>query len=277
MAHRMVQVQVHADATNNWKEALRQRGLQIINDDKLSLCDAAIVTDVDHVSSRVVPGGHLLLVQPASSDGVPSNLHKGVWNVAGATKLHGDDSTTSSLWAIQRWACPINSTSCPWKPNTTNLQEQTLLQKATITKSAHELAGESRMSSHSISQAVQALSEYGYCVIRSALDPKLSATWGQAVMSDLRTASTILLERDQIDLYHPHDSVNDPQSYQELSMREDLRMDLRDGPCLRKIRATERQHCGIPLDEADMHRSTVVTNNQESHHEQSCLRFHPDI
>jgi hypothetical protein len=96
-------------------------------------------------------------------------------------------------------------------------------------------------------------------------------------MSDLHTASTILLERDQIDLYHPHDSVNDPQSYQELSMREDLRMDLRDGPCLRKIRATERQHCGIPLDEADMHRSTVVTNNQESHHEQSCLRFHPDI
>ena len=67
----------------------------------------------------------------------------------------------------------------------------------------------------------------------------------------------ILKERDQVDLYHPQQNfqglddssrqitvgytstaTRDPTSYRELSMREDLRLDLRLGPRLQKLRQT---------------------------------------
>jgi hypothetical protein len=64
-------------------------------------------------------------------------------------------------------------------------------------------------------------------------------------------------------------------NYRELAMREDLRMDLRDGPHLRKLREKEREN----YEELGIHRddpsSPIITSSAGSR--DSCLRFHLDI
>ena len=301
-------VAIGTEDKDDWGDALTQRGIQIllptttttISDtvtasDNLAFCDAAIVTGDDYsIIKHVVPGGCLLLL--TRSNDTPAallmtkQLHTAVWNVSDAQLLLEEDDGMK-LWAITRWACPINNLSCPWKNSKTNHkslhEELQLLQKATMTRSAHEMNNSkqdesNKLSPHTISQAVHALSEFGYCIVRHSLDPIKCRAWGNAILEDLRDAAKILLERDQIDLYHPHESQQDAQSYRELSMREDLRMDLRDGPRIRRLRAQERNDCGLSVSEK--HDSTTIissssTNNSSSNSSSSssCLSFHPDV
>jgi hypothetical protein len=58
-------------------------------------------------------------------------------------------------------------------------------------------------------------------------------------MESIHSAANVLLERDQVDIYRPHTSKFEPQAYRELSMREDLRFDIRDAPALASLRAKE--------------------------------------
>ena len=59
------------------------------------------------------------------------------------------------------------------------------------------------------------------------------------MLESVHSAAKVLLERDQVDIYQPHTSKFEPQAYRELSMREDLRFDLRDAPELASLRAKE--------------------------------------
>lgn len=267
----------------DWEQALTQRGVQV-DQHSSAPCDAAILVEDERNASslrqRVVPGGHLLVaVRDGQADHPNLQLDLAVWNTPQLLCEHAE----MTLWAAQRWPCPVNHMSCPWKSNQPG--ELSLLQKATITRSAHEIRQQQTnncsvpLSSQSVLSAVEALQECGYCVVRNVLDTSKCSEWGQAVMMDLKAASQILLERDEIDLYHPHDSKNDPQSYRELSMREDLRMDLRDGPHIRKLRFTERSECGLPMNESQSHTPTIVNNgnHEQVSRKSSCLRFHPDV
>jgi hypothetical protein len=154
--------------------------------------------------------------------------------------------------------------------------ERRLLEEATVTRTAKELSEESSLSEHQHAQAVTALQKYGYCVLRQVLDPIKCCRWGDAVLADLDQVSSILLEQHEIDLRHPQESKCDPQSYRELAMREDLRMDLRDGPHLRKLRRTEHEHYalwGLPDDTPDHAPAVTLTRGSKD----SCLRFHVDL
>lgn len=268
----------------DWEQTLTERGVQV-DQHSSGLCDAAIFNDDDDESKaaslrhRVVPGGHLLVTVLASQQNSPhSQLDQAVWSAPQLVYDHDE----RSLWAVQRWPCPVNQMSCPWKSNQPG--ELSLLHKATITRSAHEIRQQQtsnssvRLTSQSVSSAAEALQECGYCIVRNLLDTTKCREWGQAVMTDLKAASQILLERDEIDLYHPHDSKNDPQSYRELSMREDLRMDLRDGPQIRRLRSKERSECGLPMNESESHAPTIFNSgHEESSTGASCLRYHPDV
>ena len=66
-------------------------------------------------------------------------------------------------------------------------------------------------------------------------------------MQDLHSAAKILKVRDQIDLYEPFESKAEPKAYRELSMREDYRMDVRDGPSLRRLRARDSANGNRPV------------------------------
>jgi hypothetical protein len=126
--------------------------------------------------------------------------------------------------------------TCPWLPPSHSVKEEEVrLQKATVPLSAEETIS-SQLSTPSITKAVLALQQYGYCILPQLLDKSECQKWGQAVLDSVHDAAKILKERDHVDIYHPHSSQSEPQSYKELSMREDLRMDIRQGPGLWKIR-----------------------------------------
>jgi hypothetical protein len=103
----------------------------------------------------------------------------------------------------------------------------------------HPPAPKSEMTGSSIQRAVACMRQHGNCVIRNLLDPKECQQWGKVVLDPFHAAAKILLERDQVDIYNPHSSKFEPQSYKELSMREDFRLDLRQGPLLSKLRADD--------------------------------------
>jgi len=85
-------------------------------------------------------------------------------------------------------------------------------------------------------KAVSNMNQYGYCIIPKLLNVTECKEYGEAVLQDVQSVSTILFNRDNIDIYNPQYENNEPQNYRELSMREDLRFDLRHGPKLDKIR-----------------------------------------
>lgn len=262
-----------SDSISSWKDALCQRGVQILSPGESgSPCDAAIITNSDYsLQQHVVPGGCVMLMTLADQEPSVEHFHPAVWNVpcSDANLVEEDDGV--KLWFVIRWRCPANTLSCPWKSKGQSRNELGLLQQATIVPSAYEVMHCPPLTTHAMSQAVTALRNYGYCIVRNLLDQTKCRAWGQAVLQDLRDASQILLTRDQIDLYHPHDSRQEPQSYRELSMREDLRMDLRDGPRMRKMRAGEG--CGVP----DTQAPAIVHHAFSYESDQSCLRFHPTV
>jgi hypothetical protein len=259
-----------------WTTALKRRhqqeGLLVLVSDNKSPCDACIIVQQEDYkfSSQVVPGGLLLVVVTLESNqksaaSVLKTLHPAVW--CPAVLIHEEPNTT--LWAMQRVSCPINSRACPWASLTDMQHERALLQQATVTRSASELIQpDSVLTSHSVHHAVQALRDYGYCIVRSLFRPNHCRAGGQAALQDFQAAANILQQRLGIDLYHPHDNPqHEPQSYRELSMREDLRMDLRDGPSMRQFRTRQEKT-------QDSHAPTVLHNGHPGH---SCLRFHPTV
>jgi Phytanoyl-CoA dioxygenase (PhyH) len=147
------------------------------------------------------------------------------------------------LWAISKHACPIQSTlpTCTWLPLHYNVyDERQRVALATICLSAQEVES-SKLVESSISQAVQALQEYGYCILPRLLSNKSRDlawihSWSRAALDDLHEAARILKRCDGVDVLNPHESRHEPASYREMSMREDYRMDLRHGPRLAQLR-----------------------------------------
>jgi len=140
------------------------------------------------------------------------------------------------VWESLKRPIHVHASKCNWLPSSHSLhEEERLLMKATICPSVHECRT-AQLTTSSIEKAVNCLNEFGYCVIRRLLDPGQCEEWGRAVLQSVQTAAKILLERDQVDIYHPHSSRFEPQAYKELSMREDLRFDLRHGPQLASLR-----------------------------------------
>ena len=264
-----------AFSSDDWSEKTQARGMTVTQDGP---CDVAIVKDLCDCEEyrAVVPGGMLLVC--GTDKTVICN--DSIWNIQKKTIVYNDDEMT--ITAIPKYACLINAQACPYKPNTKLFRgerfadmERRLVEQATVAKTAKELVENTTLSEVSVQRAVNNLQEHGYCILKQILNKELCVAWGQAVLDDFTLASTILRSPPhEIDLRNPHSSKNNPQSYRELAMREDLRMDLRDGPHLRKMRAIERT-C-MPQEGIDHDDDTpVVTTTCGSPN--SCLRFHPTI
>ena len=263
-----------SETENNvdWVSAVEARGMKVVKDGP---CDAAIISNGENDQYRsVVPGGVVLLCGQDESA-----FDRCIWNVPQKAIIYKDDETT--VTAITKYACLINQMACPYKPNNKIMHgerladmERRLVDQATVTRTAKELVERIPLSEASIQRSVINLKQYGYCILKQILDKKLCLAWGQAVVNDLALASAILLAPPyEVDLRHPHSSKNNPQSYREMAMREDLRMDLRDGPNLRKMRAMEQSI--LPNDIDNQNNSPVVTCTHGTF--DSCLRFHPTI
>ena len=159
-----------------------------------------------------------------------------------------EDSSGVDGWNVwTRSPCGIQSQTCPWLPSSHSLEaEVERLRRGVICPSAEEIR-EGRLNSYSISYAVRAMQAHGFCILRRWLPTEPLIEWGQAALNDVHLAAEHL-RRHGTDLYHPHQSTREPDSYRELSMREDLRLDIRDGPHVRRLRGPAVR---VPLSEAD--------------------------
>ena len=169
--------------------------------------------------------------------------------------VNSNNTTKKTIrWIARRKkSIRVHSSTCPWLSSSHSVPDEVeRLKLATVTLSSHEINSLSStvtatkddddddrlqlLTDHSIQKAVQNMNNYGYCILPRLLSTDKCKNWGQAVIECVHSASKILLDRDNVDIYNPHSSQFEPQSYQELSMREDLRLDLRKGPALDRIR-----------------------------------------
>lgn len=266
LAHRRVSVLGDSDGVDEWKAALQARPIQVIATPS-ELVDAAIVVgksaEARSARPNVVPNGALMLVGTSSTD-----FDDRVWSK--------EEEIGDSIKIRIKHSCPINELACPWLPSTHGAShERSLLAEATVTRSAVELSSKTpqSLSQHDLQRASSCLTKYGYCVVRNLVDPVKCLEWGSAALNDLQVASDILSERDGIEI---KSSGVETSNYRELAMREDLRMDLRDGPNLRRLRQQESKHYQEwGIDPQANSSAPIVTTSRGGY--DSCLRFHPDV
>jgi hypothetical protein len=212
------------------------------------------------VHTRLLPGGMLVwnlnsqLFEASSStrkdrrETASSSLRRlltsdNATQVFPPTKAAATTKTTHTTQSIvilahSKQLMDVHVTTCPWLPSSHCVaKELELLHQATISLSAIE-AMSSHLTDTSIQRAVQALQRYGYCILPKILNIETCRRYGQAILQDVHLAAERLKQHPTapVDIYNPHQSLFEPQAYQELSMREDLRLDLRQGPSLQKIR-----------------------------------------
>jgi hypothetical protein len=200
-------------------------------------------TKKDVVEEQLVGGSDATAVLCSVSSSNNSNIHS-------SSPIH---------WIARRKKkIRVHASTCPWLSSSHSVvREEERLHLATVALSSHEMASlpfsssgstnnnhrqklprkSSKLTENSVRKAVTNMKQYGYCVLPGVLDTNECLEWGSTVLDCVHDASKILLERDGVDIYNPHSSHTEPQSYRELSMREDLRMDLRHGPALSKLRA----------------------------------------
>ena len=88
-------------------------------------------------------------------------------------------------------------------------------------------------SDQSRNHAIQCLNKHGICVFPGLFDPSVVSKWGKTCSNDMTSALNALLSKG-IDLTHPSTCPR-IENYYELSMREELRVDLRNGIKMKEL------------------------------------------
>lgn len=231
-----------------------------------------------------------------------SRLSSLVYDVENAQLIHSrhDGQSECIVIAVTKRPCPINSISCPWKDlhtavpanmahraGETSLEhEQAIAARATITRTAEEMRSFQDkkypgLSDESIRAAVRSIQAYGFVVLNSIFDPETQTQpWGDATLQDFSKAAEIIKDRDKVDVLNPgRDGMNDPLNYREMAMREDLRVDLRNGPAMYALRAEENERAyrglGLEIDTDEDKGPTILTKEEGT--VDGSIRFHPSI
>jgi Phytanoyl-CoA dioxygenase (PhyH) len=92
------------------------------------------------------------------------------------------------------------------------------------------------LSNASHSKAVNALQTLGLCILPGLFKPATILEWGAAAVDDMSAAIEILKEKD-IDILNPSEGQKKIENFHELSMREALRCDLRNGRNIKALAA----------------------------------------
>ena len=268
------------------------------------------------IRRSLLPGGFLFLLHHVDipSQQLTARLSESTWDVRVAAVNEFDDV---GITRVQKRACTINSFSCPWmdkvdriprqltskgsncKDDFQPLDGETFLQyerritcELTISPSASEYAsgfeGSAVLSDTNIQRAVSILQQHGLVIVKGLLAPEQTLKWGRAVLSDFDAAAQRLKSHPTrpVDLLNPNRSGEgmtfEPLSYMEMSMREDLRVDLRHGPAIRELRELDN---GLAYDsmasqskppEKSADDGPAIINSQVKGTLES-WRFHPSI
>jgi Phytanoyl-CoA dioxygenase (PhyH) len=261
--------------------AMQQRGFKVVSQtsllgasDKTSYTDAVICLD-PHIDTKTLASLIEKYLCPGGVAVLPKSLLSLDDNKTQEEKIEDTPVCTLPRTGIDLMArhwkrIQAHASTCPWLPSSHSLNmEEQQMEQATVFLASSEIST-SRLTEHSLQKAVHNLQQYGYCILPRLLDPSECREWGQAVLESVHAAAQILLERDGVDIYHPLSSKLEPQSYQELSMREDLRMDIRQGPGLSRIRAEKGDY-------KHGHESIVLTASEQEYGNGIFMRGHSSL
>lgn len=243
-------------------------------------CDSNTILTEVLMKSILCPGGVLIVENGDRTKHIGDSFTNHLIR-SDVTILNGANSVQ---WVARRKkSIRAHASTCPWLSSSHSIEkEEERLQLATVPLSSYETATSplpskestrkvSRLTEYSIRKAVLNMKQYGYCILPGLLDTSECLEWGSAVLDCIHDASKILLERDGVNIYNPQSSTSEPQSYREMSMREDLRMDLRHGPALSKLRARKESSA------SKGGKSIVLTASQDCYGDGLFLRGHPSL
>ena len=243
-----------------------------------------------------------------------------IWDIDSASKEYS--SSNFIVISLQKRACVINAWSCPWMDkqqrirneiptlvknpvfdiaeNETYLQyERKVASAVTITPSVAECTRNkidskdgliciTTLTDANVQRAADILEEHGVVVIKKLLPPSQTVQWGKAVLDDFNSAVSRLKchPTRKVDLMNPQGNNTsdtfEPLSYKEMAMREDLRVDLRSGPEMESLRASENELAQQTM--AEKKRSVSASNNYgptivtaDNEGTIKSWRFHPSI
>jgi len=185
-------------------------------------------------------------------------------------RIDGNDSVKFCTVFLTKRGCTINTSSCQWKGRENNKAtsssfqqnkcqskkadencqssaqngqetwiqyERRILEEATISRSIAEREGQIPMTQENIDKAIKSIQQNGFVVIPDFFDLQHVKKWSDAVLSDFESACSILLQKHNVDIRNPgREGKSDPLSYNEIAMREDLRVDIRNGPQIKLLR-----------------------------------------
>jgi hypothetical protein len=175
------------------------------------------------------PGGYVLC-QLTSSECTASAMKR-----FSSSIFFSQDASSDHFLALRRRDVLCNHLGASyWRPPLDRAsigKERDLLASITVLLSRQEvLSGEFSVASRD--RALRCLREHGLCIFPSLFSAAAVLEWGCAAKRDMRRAVCALWEQRHIDLLHPYaSSAEEPfmENCYELSMREALRCDLRNG------------------------------------------------
>jgi len=137
------------------------------------------------------------------------------------------------------------------------------------------------LSDESHRRTLRALEKHGVCILCGLMDPKTVLTWGEAAKIDMKEIISKLLQRG-IDLLNPG-TAGQPriENFHELSMREALRCDIRNGRAVNALTAKEQAEAeaqnGLKNSSAPIVPMIVEAGGKTWHPSNISLRSHPAV
>ena len=193
------------------------------------------------IANRLLSGGRLLSLQKTSSciqslSGFvaqdTSSVQNGIFQVVNLRKRVFSCNNLGAAYWTHSWG-PLELS-----------REAALVDDLCIEVSVDEFrTGILYPSNHQ--KAVSCLREHGLCIFPSLFDPSEVLRWGNAAKEDMERVVHELWRSRELDLLHPYSDTEDAEAkgygkymenYYELSMREALRCDLRNGQAKQSIR-----------------------------------------
>ena len=151
-------------------------------------------------------------------------------NTLGAIYWTGDRTSNFSKLHKKRNGCQaktIDGTANMLHHEYSNLEEVTV----TLSLSERKLG---IFSDASHAKAVYSMQTFGLCILPGLFSTSMVMEWGSAAIADM-TEALVTLKKKGIDLLKPGDEGPRIENFHELSMREALRCDLRNGRHIRKL------------------------------------------
>jgi hypothetical protein len=190
----------------------------------LTRYDALILLEqpenVEKVVEMLVPGGWLVVRD--DSDVLLKSAAEAAWD-----SWSPSVSIQENVIARQKWI-RVQKETCPWIEANIQ-QEQERVHQATVALSSAEMESQ-ELTAHSIQAAVQKLHRYGFCILPQWVRQSVAQKYAEVVLQDLDLARSNLLEKG-VDIF----KQANVSTFRELSMREDYRMDIREGPQLQRM------------------------------------------